>query len=210
MGGPPPKAIWPLGVILRPAILSVRCRGGVDAARARGAAESSLRKGGPGAAARASGAHALRVVHKAFRGAGEPGHSLQAVKNRAAITRELAACKTLAIKHRRSSTLIEAASTRAKARESPPRRRCRRRGRGERRARRRRRRRADLFHLSASSAGRRAGRPSGRAAVLVAGRRLQRGAAVRPGPAPRARRCNAAAPSMAAAALRRPLRVLER
>ena len=104
MGGPPPKAIWPLGVILRPAILLVRCRGGVEAARARGAVESSLRKGGPGAAARASGAHALRVVHKAFRGAGEPGHSLQAVKNRAAIT-ELAACKTLAIKTPRPSKL---------------------------------------------------------------------------------------------------------
>ena len=44
IGGPPPKAIWPLGVILRPAMVAwcgaaalvSRCRGGVDAARARG------------------------------------------------------------------------------------------------------------------------------------------------------------------------------
>ena len=60
MGGPPPKAIWPFGVILRPAILVllrlsvlVRSRGGgVDAARAGGLwssyAQSSL--GAPGGA----------------------------------------------------------------------------------------------------------------------------------------------------------------
>jgi hypothetical protein len=86
MGGPPPKAIWPLGVILRPAMLAVL----VPRRRRRGARAGGcgvqLAKGGPGAAARASGAHALRVMHKAFPAApGEPGHSLQAVKSRAAI-----------------------------------------------------------------------------------------------------------------------------
>ena len=67
--------------------------------------------------------------------------------------------------------------------------------RAARRARRRLRPRRGSFRRAASSGGRRAGRLSRRAAGLAAGRLR---------PAPRAVHCNAAAPLVAAAALRRP------
>jgi hypothetical protein len=57
----------------------------LERARAGGAAERLCAKWGPGAAAACKRRHALRVMHKAFpQHPGEPGHSLQAVKNRAA------------------------------------------------------------------------------------------------------------------------------
>ena len=55
MGGPPPKAIWPLGVILRPAMLAVLARRRWSA-RARGGLLSGYAQSGvPVRRRRASG-----------------------------------------------------------------------------------------------------------------------------------------------------------
>ena len=76
-----------LYLVRRGAGAVARCRGGVEGARAGPAERSLSKRWGPGAAARASVAHTLKAVHRAFPAApGEPGHSLQAVKYRAAIT----------------------------------------------------------------------------------------------------------------------------